>query len=92
MHDELGHEMQVGARVDVVRDACGDDPADARALAALIEPGEGPIFSIVANGARPRRLSRHMVVNYGQRWGDGLVISIVKKPQSVKSSQLSSPS
>jgi hypothetical protein len=46
VYDELGHEMQVGARIDVVRDASCDDAEDRPgALAAAIEPGEKPVFS-----------------------------------------------
>ena len=44
VHDELRDEMQVGARVDVVRDAGADDRQDRRgALAAEVEPGEEPV-------------------------------------------------
>jgi len=45
MHNEHGHEMQVRARVDVVRDAGGDDGEDGSgALTAEVEPGKEPIF------------------------------------------------
>jgi hypothetical protein len=38
--------MQVSARVDVVRDAGGNDRQDApRALGAIVEPGKEPIVS-----------------------------------------------
>ncbi len=41
VHDELGHEVQIGARIDIVRDAGGDDAEDGRgALAADIAPRE----------------------------------------------------
>lgn len=44
VHDAMNDEMQVGAWVDVVRDARGDDRQDmAGALAALVEPGKEPI-------------------------------------------------
>ena len=44
--DEAGDEMQIGTRVDVVRDASRDDLEDGRgALAADVEPGEEPVSS-----------------------------------------------
>lgn len=44
VHDALNNAMQVGAPVDVVRDAGGHDGQDiARALAALVKPCEEPI-------------------------------------------------
>lgn len=46
VHDELGEEMQVGAWIEIVRDAGGDDAEDGcGAFAADVEPGEEPIFS-----------------------------------------------
>lgn len=45
-HDELGHEVQVSARVDVVCDARGDDREDIpSAFSAFIEPSKEPVFS-----------------------------------------------
>jgi hypothetical protein len=45
LHDEFGDEVQVGARVDVVRDARGDDTQYRRgALSALVHPGEKPVL------------------------------------------------
>jgi hypothetical protein len=44
VHNAVNDQVQVGARVDVVRDACGDDREDiARALGAFVEPREEPI-------------------------------------------------
>ena len=44
--DEPGDEMQVGARVDVVRNAGGDDREDmSGALPAFIEPRKEPILT-----------------------------------------------
>ncbi len=46
LDDELGDEVEVGARVDVVRDAGGDDGEDrGGALAADVEPGEEPVLA-----------------------------------------------
>jgi hypothetical protein len=46
VHDELGHEVQVGARIDLMSDAGGDDAKDGSgALAANVEPGEEPIVA-----------------------------------------------
>jgi hypothetical protein len=52
--DGQGHAvndaMEIRARVDVVRDAGRDDRENvARARAAFIEPGEKPIFTIMAS-------------------------------------------
>jgi hypothetical protein len=45
-HDELRDEMEVGAGVDVVRDAGADDRQyGGGTLAAEIEPGEEPVAS-----------------------------------------------
>jgi hypothetical protein len=47
VHDAMNDEMQVGARVDVVRDARRDDGQDiAGALSPFIEPSEEPIATI----------------------------------------------
>jgi hypothetical protein len=44
VHNAVNDAVQVGARVDVVRDARGDNRQDiARALAAFVEPREKPI-------------------------------------------------
>ncbi len=44
--DELGDGVEVGARIDVVRDARRDDGEDARGThRALVAPGEEPVFS-----------------------------------------------
>ena len=44
VHDELGHEVQIGARIDLVSDAGGDDAEDScGALATDVAPGEEPI-------------------------------------------------
>lgn len=46
MHNELGHEVQVGTRVELVRNAGGNDGEDGGgAFAAAVEPGEEPIFA-----------------------------------------------
>ncbi len=46
VHDELGDEMEVGARIDVVRDAARDNRQDrGRSLATDVEPGKQPILS-----------------------------------------------
>jgi len=46
VHDAARDEVQIGARVDVVRDAGADDGQNiGRAGAAEIEPGEKPIAS-----------------------------------------------
>ena len=46
IYDELGHEVQVGAWIDIVSDAGGDDAEDGcGTLAADVEPGEEPIFA-----------------------------------------------
>lgn len=46
VNDELGDEMNVCARVDLMRDARRDDAQDRRGtLAALIEPREQPVFA-----------------------------------------------
>src|ERR1041384_6262843 len=46
MHNELGDEVQVGTRVELVRDAGGNDGEDGSgAFAAAVEPGEEPIFA-----------------------------------------------
>lgn len=46
MDDELGDEVQVGSRIEVVRDTGSDDREDrGSALATRIEPGEEPVFS-----------------------------------------------
>jgi hypothetical protein len=70
MDNELGHEMQVRARVDVVRDAGGDDGEDgAGALTAEVEPGEEPIFP---PKYKPSELSLAAIVG-------GLDVSIIEK-------------
>jgi hypothetical protein len=52
VHNEVGHEMQVCARVDVVRDTGGDGGQDiAGAYATLVEPCEEPILSIMPSCA-----------------------------------------
>ena len=44
MHDAVNDAMQIGSRVDVVRDARGDDGQDiAGTLCAFVEPCEEPI-------------------------------------------------
>jgi hypothetical protein len=44
VHDAVDDAVQVGARVDVVRDARGDNRQDiACALAAFVDPGEEPM-------------------------------------------------
>jgi hypothetical protein len=44
VHDAVNDSVQIGARVDVVRDARGDDRQDiAGALAAFVEPCKEPI-------------------------------------------------
>jgi hypothetical protein len=48
----MKHSMQVGARVDVVRDARRDDREDnGGAFGALVEPGEEPILSAMRRSA-----------------------------------------
>ena len=60
MHDELGHEVQVGARIEIVRDAGGDDAEDGRgALAADVAPGEEPIF---ATETKPSQLTLAAII------------------------------
>lgn len=45
LHDELRHEMEVCARIDVVRDASRDDAEDRSCpLASVIEPSEEPVL------------------------------------------------
>jgi hypothetical protein len=45
VHDELGHEVEVRARIDVVRDARRDNAEDrGGALSAAVEPGEEPVL------------------------------------------------
>src|ERR1700733_3881307 len=70
MHNEHGHEMQVRARVDVVRDAGGDDGEDGSgALTAEVEPGKEPIFPAQD---QPSELTLPAIVG-------GLDVSIVEK-------------
>jgi hypothetical protein len=46
LEDELHDEVQIGARLDVVRDARGDDREDVRrALAADVAPREEPVLA-----------------------------------------------
>lgn len=46
LNDESGDQVQVGARVDVMRDAGGDDGEDGSgAFAADVEPGEEPVLA-----------------------------------------------
>ncbi len=60
MHNELRHEVQVGARIDIVRDAGGDDAEDGRgALAADIAPREEPIF---ATETKPSQLTLPAII------------------------------
>jgi hypothetical protein len=48
----MKHSMQVGARVDVVRDARRDDREDnGGAFGALVEPGEEPILAAMRRSA-----------------------------------------
>ncbi len=50
VNDELGDQVQVGARIDVVRDASGDDGEDGcGALSAEVEPGEEPIPGVMGS-------------------------------------------
>lgn len=60
LNDEARDEMEVGARVDVVSDACGDDREDGGgALAAEVEPREEPIF---ATEDQPSKLALATIV------------------------------
>lgn len=67
LNDELRDEVQVGARVHVVRDARGDDRQDGGdPLAAIVEPGEQPVlpaedsdpFILPASAKPPRSTTR----------------------------------
>jgi hypothetical protein len=45
LQDEFGDEVQVGARINVVRDARGDDTQDRRgAFSTFVHPSEEPVF------------------------------------------------
>jgi len=61
VHDELGYEVQIGARIDLVSDACGDDAEDScGALATDVAPREEPIF---ATETKPSQLTLAAVIH-----------------------------